>query len=72
MKFRKLEFTLRRLPSWLLLLLCWLIMAGVVTLYIQRKLYQRRRRAHLGHEAREAGGLPVGSSRRSKHRADGA
>jgi diguanylate cyclase (GGDEF)-like protein len=29
MKFRKLEFTLRRLPSWLLLLLCWLIMAGV-------------------------------------------
>jgi uncharacterized hydrophobic protein (TIGR00271 family) len=39
-------------------------LAGILTLFIQRKLYQRRRRAHLQHEAREAAGLPVGRSRR--------
>ena len=39
-------------------------LAGIVTLFIQRKLYQRRRRAHLHHEARELAGLPVGDSRR--------
>ena len=37
--------------------------AGILTLLIQRKLYQRRRRAHLHDEAREAGGLPIGHSR---------
>ncbi len=41
-----------------------ILVAGIVTLFIQRKLYQRRRRAHLHDEAREAGGLPVGRSRR--------
>jgi uncharacterized hydrophobic protein (TIGR00271 family) len=41
-----------------------ILLAGFTTLYIQRKLYQRRRRAHLKHEAREAAGLPVGRSRR--------
>jgi uncharacterized hydrophobic protein (TIGR00271 family) len=41
-----------------------ILLAGITTLFIQRKLYQRRRRAHLGHEAREAAGLPVGRSRR--------
>jgi uncharacterized hydrophobic protein (TIGR00271 family) len=40
--------------------------AGILTLYVQRKLYQRRRRAHLHDEAREAAGLPVGRSRRQK------
>ncbi|MDP9228342.1 MAG: DUF389 domain-containing protein [Actinomycetota bacterium] len=40
--------------------------AGIVTLFIQRKLYQRRRRAHLDDAAREAAGLPVGESRRAK------
>ncbi len=44
--------------------LSMITLAGIVTLFIQRKLYQRRRRAHLEHEAREAGGLPVGHSRR--------
>ncbi|MBM3667638.1 MAG: DUF389 domain-containing protein, partial [Actinobacteria bacterium] len=39
-------------------------MAGIATLFIQRKLYQRRRRAHLHDAAREAAGLPVGHSRR--------
>ncbi len=39
-------------------------LAGILTLFIQRKLYQRRRLAHLHHEAREAAGLPVGRSRR--------
>ncbi|MGH2983350.1 MAG: DUF389 domain-containing protein [Solirubrobacterales bacterium] len=38
-------------------------LAGIVTLFIQRKLYQRRRRAHLHEEAREVAGLPVGRSR---------
>lgn len=41
-------------------------MAGITTLYIQRKLYQRRRRAHLADASREAGGLPMGHSRRGQ------
>ncbi|MCE3265707.1 MAG: hypothetical protein K0S15_416 [Solirubrobacterales bacterium] len=40
--------------------------AGIITLFIQRKLYQRRRRAHLHDRAREAAGLPVGHSRRER------
>lgn len=40
--------------------------AGTLTLFIQRKLYQRRRRAHLHDDVREAAGLPVGSSRNRK------
>ena len=39
---------------------------GSLTLFIQRKLYQRRRRAHLHDQAREAAGLPVGRSRHDK------
>jgi uncharacterized hydrophobic protein (TIGR00271 family) len=39
-------------------------LAGILTLFIQRKLYQRRRLAHLHDEAREAAGLPIGRSRR--------
>jgi uncharacterized hydrophobic protein (TIGR00271 family) len=39
-------------------------LAGIVTLFVQRKIYQRRRRAHLHEEAREAAGLPIGHSRR--------
>jgi uncharacterized hydrophobic protein (TIGR00271 family) len=46
-------------------------LAGIVTLFIQRKIYQRRRRAHLHEEAREAAGLPVGRSR-SEIRVGGA
>jgi uncharacterized hydrophobic protein (TIGR00271 family) len=41
-------------------------MAGILTLYVQRKLYQRRRRAHLTDASREAGGLPIGHSRHQK------
>jgi uncharacterized membrane protein len=41
-----------------------ILLAGIVTLFIQRRLYQRRRRAHLHDAARELAGLPVGSSRR--------
>jgi uncharacterized hydrophobic protein (TIGR00271 family) len=39
--------------------------AGLVTLYVQRRLYVRRRRAHLEHAAREIAGLPLGRSRRA-------
>jgi uncharacterized hydrophobic protein (TIGR00271 family) len=42
-----------------------IVAAGIITLFIQRKLYQRRRRAHLHDEAREAAGLPIGQSRRA-------
>jgi uncharacterized hydrophobic protein (TIGR00271 family) len=41
-----------------------ILVAGIATLFIQRKLYQRRRRAHLHAEARELAGLPMGRSRR--------
>ncbi|MGI8460339.1 MAG: DUF389 domain-containing protein [Solirubrobacterales bacterium] len=41
-------------------------LAGVLTLFIQRRLYIRRRRAHLAESgSREAAGLPVGHSRRA-------
>jgi uncharacterized hydrophobic protein (TIGR00271 family) len=43
-----------------------IFLAGISTLYIQRRVYQRRRREHLSLEAREAAGLPVGRSRRRK------
>jgi uncharacterized hydrophobic protein (TIGR00271 family) len=43
-------------------------LAGIATLFIQRRIYQRRRRAHLYEEAREAAGLPVGRSRRQRLR----
>jgi uncharacterized hydrophobic protein (TIGR00271 family) len=42
-----------------------IFLAGLVTLFIQRRLYVRRRRAHLGHEAREVAGLPLGRSRKA-------
>lgn len=42
-----------------------ILLAGVGTLYLQRRLYVRRRRAHLRHGAREAAGLPIGRSRRA-------
>ena len=45
-----------------------IVLAGIVTLYIQRRLYQRRRVAHLSAEAREVAGLPVGESRRAKRK----
>jgi uncharacterized hydrophobic protein (TIGR00271 family) len=49
-----------------------ILLAGIGTLFLQRRLYVRRRRAHLGDaEAREAAGLPVGRSRRSRPAASG-
>ncbi|MGH2953601.1 MAG: DUF389 domain-containing protein [Solirubrobacterales bacterium] len=42
-----------------------IFLACIGTLYLQRRLYVRRRRAHLHHEAREAAGLPLGRSRRA-------
>jgi uncharacterized hydrophobic protein (TIGR00271 family) len=41
-----------------------ILLAGVGTLFVQRKLYVRRRREHLQDEAREKAGLPLGRSRR--------
>jgi uncharacterized hydrophobic protein (TIGR00271 family) len=41
-----------------------ILLAGVATLSVQRRLYMRRRRAHLHHEARKVAGLPLGHSRR--------
>ena len=43
-----------------------IVVAGIITLFIQRRLYQRRRVAHLHDEARELAGLPLGRSRRGK------
>jgi uncharacterized hydrophobic protein (TIGR00271 family) len=44
--------------------LCVIALAGVGTLFIQRRLYLRRRVAHLHDDARVAAGLPLGRSRR--------
>jgi uncharacterized hydrophobic protein (TIGR00271 family) len=44
--------------------LAMILLAGIGTLFIQRRLYLRRRVAHLHDEAREAAGLPLGHSRR--------
>jgi uncharacterized hydrophobic protein (TIGR00271 family) len=41
-----------------------IFLACIVTLFLQRRLYMRRRVAHLHDEAREAAGLPLGRSRR--------
>ena len=43
-----------------------IFLACIGTLYLQRLLYLRRRRAHLHHEAREVAGLPMGRSRRGR------
>jgi uncharacterized hydrophobic protein (TIGR00271 family) len=44
--------------------LAMILLAGIGTLFVQRRLYLRRRVAHLHDEAREAAGLPLGRSRR--------
>ena len=41
-----------------------IVLAGVSTLYVQRRIYVRRRRQHLSDDAREKAGLPLGRSRR--------
>lgn len=45
-----------------------IVVAGVVTLYVQRRLYIRRRRAHLSHPARAEAGLPATRSSRATTR----
>jgi hypothetical protein len=44
---------------------CGILLAGIGTLYLQRRIYLTRRRAHLHDEAREFAGLPLGRSRRA-------
>jgi uncharacterized hydrophobic protein (TIGR00271 family) len=41
-----------------------IVMAGLLTLFVQRRYYVSRRREHLLDPTREAAGLPVGRSRR--------
>lgn len=45
--------------------LAMIVLAGVGTLFIQRRLYQRRRIKHLSDPEREKAGLPIGRSVRS-------
>jgi uncharacterized hydrophobic protein (TIGR00271 family) len=42
-----------------------IVLAGITTLFVQRRLYVRRRVKHLSDESRERAGLPVGRSRRA-------
>jgi uncharacterized hydrophobic protein (TIGR00271 family) len=49
-----------------------IVLAGVATLYVQRLLYVRRRRAHLRDEVREVAGLPRGRSRHQRVGAAGS
>lgn len=48
-----------------------ILLAGVATLFVQRLVYVRRRRAHLQDTARGRAGLPIGVSRRARHRRTG-
>jgi uncharacterized membrane protein len=46
-----------------------IVLAGVITLFVQRRYFVMRRRKHLTEPARSAAGLPVGhSSRKAKAR----
>ena len=49
----------------LLVNLAGIFIAAVGTLYLQRRIYRRRRVAHLSDGTREAAGLPMGRSRRA-------
>ena len=44
-----------------------IVLAGLLTLYIQRRYYVARRRKHLQDPSRAAAGLPVGRSARGRH-----
>ena len=46
-----------------------IVVAGVATLFIQRRLYVARRRKHLKDPARSSGGLPMGRSTSGRPRA---
>jgi uncharacterized hydrophobic protein (TIGR00271 family) len=45
-----------------------IVIAGVLTLFIQRRYYVMRRRKHLQDPSRAAAGLPIGRSARAKRR----
>jgi uncharacterized hydrophobic protein (TIGR00271 family) len=45
-----------------------IVLAGVLTLFVQRRLYVTRRRRHLADPVRQAAGLPVGRSARGRRR----
>jgi uncharacterized hydrophobic protein (TIGR00271 family) len=49
--------------------LAGIVVAGVLTLFVQRRYYVVRRRKHLQDPSRAAAGLPVGRSARSRRRA---
>ncbi|MFI5028343.1 MAG: hypothetical protein ACHQCF_05095 [Solirubrobacterales bacterium] len=42
-----------------------IVLAGVATLYVQRRAYERQRRRHLEDDARLAIGLPTAQGRRT-------
>jgi uncharacterized hydrophobic protein (TIGR00271 family) len=48
-----------------------IVLAGVTTLFVQRRFYVARRRRRFLEGAREAAGLPLGRSRRSKDTSEG-
>jgi uncharacterized hydrophobic protein (TIGR00271 family) len=52
--------------------LVMLVLAGVLTLSVQRRIYTRRRTRHLQAPYRRAGGLPIGRARPGSALADGA
>lgn len=52
----------------LLVNLAAILLAGIGTLYIKRRVYVRRRRKHLRDPTRKVAGLPVGRSRRASAR----
>ena len=64
--------TWRGSQAMLLLNVAAILSAAVVTLWIQRLLYRRRRIRHLNDDARRAAGLPVGRSRRIEKEEAGA
>jgi hypothetical protein len=39
--------------------LCGIVFAGITTLYVERRLFERRRRRHLEDGTRAAAGLPA-------------
>jgi uncharacterized hydrophobic protein (TIGR00271 family) len=43
--------------------LAGILVAGIITLWVQQRLYRRRHKEHLHHGAREVAGLPVGKTR---------
>ena len=50
--------------------LAMIVLAGVGTLFVQRRMYRRRRIKHLSDPAREKAGLPLGRSTRSDRGAE--